>query len=144
MCLVIFLHIEHSITAAKQENSKLTSLSESESEPGSEKDHKRHKRRHRSRSPDDSDDAKKRKRKHKSKRKDTRQSRSPERVPAVVDAGEQKETEEEYDARLEREENEQIEAARKTELERLAKLHERETEKSFGGVRFKGAESPVH
>ncbi|KAI0833764.1 cyclophilin-like domain-containing protein [Trametes gibbosa] len=51
------------------------------------------------------------------------------------------ETESQYDARLEREENDRIEAARKRELERVTRRlkeeEERRTTKS-GGVRFKG------
>jgi peptidyl-prolyl isomerase G (cyclophilin G) len=48
-----------------------------------------------------------------------------------------KETEEEYDARLEREENERLAAARKREVERLSRQREQEAS-STNGVRFKG------
>jgi peptidyl-prolyl isomerase G (cyclophilin G) len=51
--------------------------------------------------------------------------------------GERKETEEEYDARLEREENERLATERKRELERLARQQEQEPP-STNGVRFKG------
>ncbi|KAG7451009.1 uncharacterized protein BT62DRAFT_984296 [Guyanagaster necrorhizus] len=47
------------------------------------------------------------------------------------------ETEEEYDARLEREENERIAEQRRKELERIKRQHEAELE-SKNGVRFKG------
>jgi len=52
-------------------------------------------------------------------------------------SGERKETEEEYDARLEREENERLAVARQRELEQLKQQHEQETS-STNGVRFKG------
>jgi hypothetical protein len=48
------------------------------------------------------------------------------------------ETEEEYDARLEREELERIEAQRKKDLERLKERYEREIQNNNGGVRLKG------
>lgn len=47
------------------------------------------------------------------------------------------ETEEEYDARLEREENERIEAERKTELERIKRKYDSDIQNS-NGIRFKG------
>jgi peptidyl-prolyl isomerase G (cyclophilin G) len=50
---------------------------------------------------------------------------------------ERKETEEEYDARLEREENERLAAARKREMEHLSRQREQEAP-STNGVRFKG------
>ena len=51
------------------------------------------------------------------------------------------ETESQYDARLEREEKERIGAARKRELERVARQLKEENERrtrESGGVRFKG------
>lgn len=55
-------------------------------------------------------------------------------------AGERKETEEEYDARLEREENERIAAEKRRRLEALKDQYQRDLEKpSQNGVRFKGA-----
>jgi len=48
-----------------------------------------------------------------------------------------KETEEEYDARLEREERERIESAKRRELERMTRLADR-SHTNEGGVRFKG------
>lgn len=47
------------------------------------------------------------------------------------------ETEEEYDARLEREENERIEAERRKELAHIKEKYEKEIQ-SKNGVRFKG------
>jgi len=53
--------------------------------------------------------------------------------------GERKETEEEYDARLEREENERIAAEKQRRLEALKGRHQRDLEKpTQNGVRFKG------
>lgn len=55
--------------------------------------------------------------------------------------GERKETEEEYDARLEREENERIAAEKRRRLEALKDRHQRELEKPpQSGVRFKGTQ----
>lgn len=48
------------------------------------------------------------------------------------------ETEEEYDARLEREELERMELARKEELKRIREKYEETQSKMEGGVRFKG------
>ena len=65
--------------------------------------------------------------------------REQEEAAAALAAGERKETEEEYDARLEREENERREEARRRELERLAR-HAKADEQAvtIGGVKFKG------
>jgi len=50
-----------------------------------------------------------------------------------------KETEEEYDARLEREENERVAAEKQRKLEALKGRHERDLERPpQNGVRFKG------
>jgi len=118
------------------------SASESEEDAEEERSRKRHKRRRRSRSPADAaedDSGKRHKRKHKHKknkdRKDTEDS--PSRSGKIEPAGERKETEEEYDARLEREENERLAAERKRELERLDRQREQEAP-STNGVRFKG------
>ena len=122
---------------------KEPSVSASESEEDEEEEErsrKRHKRRRRSRSPADAakdDSGKRHKRKHKHKyRKDPEDP--PSRSGKVELAGERKETEEEYDARLEREENERLAAERKRDLERLSRQHEPEPP-STNGVRFKGA-----
>lgn len=122
---------------------KETSVSASESEEDDEEEersHKRHKRRRRSRSPADAakdDSGKRHKRKHKHKRRKDPEG-SPSRSGKVEPAGERKETEEEYDARLEREENERLAAERKRDLERLSRQDEPEPP-STNGVRFKGA-----
>lgn len=56
--------------------------------------------------------------------------------------GERKETEEEYDARLEREENERIAAEKRKRLEALKNRHQRDLEKPpQNGVRFKGTQA---
>ena len=56
-------------------------------------------------------------------------------------AGERKETEEEYDARLEREENERIAAEKRRRFEALKDRYQRDLEKPpQNGVRFKGAQ----
>ena len=56
--------------------------------------------------------------------------------------GERKETEEEYDARLEREENERIAAEKRRRLEALRDRHQRDLDKPpQNGVRFKGTEA---
>ncbi|KAI9510717.1 cyclophilin-like domain-containing protein [Russula earlei] len=103
---------------------------------------KRHKRRRRSRSPGDisEDDGKRHGRKQKHKHKPKQQGdegHSPSRSGQGEPIGERKETEEEYDARLEREENARLAAERKGELERLSRQHEQEAS-SANGVRFKG------
>ncbi|KAN0138921.1 Cyclophilin-like domain containing protein [Lactarius tabidus] len=124
---------------------KETSVSASESEDVSdregEKSRKRHKRRRRSPSPggDGEEDGKRHKRKHKRKhRQDKERSLPKPAAPEVSEpSGERKETEEEYDARLEREENERLAAARQRELERLKRQTEQEAS-STDGVRFKG------
>lgn len=55
--------------------------------------------------------------------------------------GERKETEEEYDARLEREENERIATEKRRRLEALRDRHQRDLEKPpQNGVRFKGTQ----
>lgn len=123
------------------------SASESEEEDEEERSRKRHKRRRRSRSPadaeeDEDDSGKRHKRKHKHKRKHRKDSKdSPSRSGKVEPVGERKETEEEYDARLEREENERLAAERKRELEHLSRQHEQESP-STNGVRFKGTTLP--
>ncbi|KAI0709802.1 cyclophilin-like domain-containing protein [Earliella scabrosa] len=120
----------------------------------SNRDHDRSRSHSRSRSPDPDHDRKrhkshkKDKKKHKSKSKSKKHktdhagSHSPPRErDASKDAEPVSETESQYDARLEREENGRIEAARKRELERIArKLKEEEERRArdSGGVRFKG------
>jgi peptidyl-prolyl isomerase G (cyclophilin G) len=117
---------------------KELSVSASESGDESERTHKRHKRHQRSRSPGNTTerDSKrhKRKRKHKQQKDE---GHSPSRSGKDEPVGERKETEEEYDARLEREEKERLAAERKRELERLSRQREQEAS-STNGVRFKG------
>lgn len=120
------------------------SASESEEDEEEERSRKRHKRRRRSRSPADAaedDSGKRHKRKHKHKRKDRKDSKdSPSRSGKVEPVGERKETEEEYDARLEREENERLAAEHKRELEHLSR--QQQESPSTNGVRFKGTTLP--
>jgi hypothetical protein len=122
---------------------KELSVSASESGDESERTHKRHKRHQRSRSPGNTTerDSKrhKRKRKHKQQKDE---GHSPSRSGKDEPVGERKETEEEYDARLEREEKERLAAERKRELERLSRQREQEAS-STNGVRFKGMFYPL-
>ncbi|KAG5645565.1 hypothetical protein DXG03_005841 [Asterophora parasitica] len=82
-----------------------------------------------------------RRRKKKSKRSKRRHSPDgsppPSKSPAQDPKDPKEETEEEYDLRLEREEKERLEAARKRELARIKEKYEAE-QKSNNGVRFKG------
>jgi len=97
---------------------------------------KKHKSKRHSRSPDAS------KSKSNSKKRKSRQGEEDDDGLERKDfGGPRKETEEEYDARLEREEKERDEARRKAELEdkkrRIERELEREKERS-GGIRYKG------
>ncbi|KAF9024951.1 hypothetical protein BDZ89DRAFT_1092739 [Hymenopellis radicata] len=76
---------------------------------------------------------KSKKEKKKSKKEKAMDNSHDEDVPRRPNG----ETEEEYDARLEREENERIESQRRKELERLKRLND-ESIQSKDGVRFKG------
>ncbi|KAJ1307429.1 hypothetical protein OPQ81_001531 [Rhizoctonia solani] len=120
-----------------------TPESRSASPADSDSDHERaHRRksRHRSRSASPEGTRSKHK-KHKSKRKDKERKRDKESKDREMDDKEpRKETEEEYDARLEREENERIAARRKAELEERKRTLEREREKTYEatGIRYKG------
>ncbi|KAK7032961.1 peptidyl-prolyl cis-trans isomerase cyp11 [Favolaschia claudopus] len=97
-----------------------------------EEDNRRPKKSKRSESPDS--DRKRKKHKKRSKKSDPENTDVTDRTAPV------QETEEEYDARLEREELERIEAQKKKDLERLKERYEREAESrpSSGGVRLKG------
>ncbi|KAJ6570283.1 cyclophilin-like domain-containing protein [Mycena vulgaris] len=64
--------------------------------------------------------------------------RKKDEEPVTVLAAPAGETEEEYDARLEREELERIEAQRKKDLERIKQRYESEIQTKNGGVRLKG------
>ena len=60
-------------------------------------------------------------------------------ISGDLGVGERKETEEEYDARLEREENERFAAEKRRRLEALKERHQRDLERPpQNGVRFKG------
>ncbi|KAJ7650599.1 cyclophilin-like domain-containing protein [Roridomyces roridus] len=83
----------------------------------------------RSASPDSDEPRRHRKKSKRKKEKDV-----AEEVTPAAPVGE---TEEEYDARLEREENERIEAAKKKELARIKEKYEKDIETN-GGVRLKG------
>ncbi|KAJ7716825.1 cyclophilin-like domain-containing protein [Mycena maculata] len=87
----------------------------------------------RSRSKRSASEASDRPRRKKSKRK-----KEEEPVAEPTDAAPPQETEEEYDARLEREEDERIEAKRKRDLQRLKEKYESELQSKNGGVRLKG------
>ncbi|KAJ7178729.1 cyclophilin-like domain-containing protein [Mycena crocata] len=72
------------------------------------------------------------------RRKKSKRTKHEELVAEPSSAVPTEETEEEYDARLEREENERIEAQRKRDLERIREKYEREVQTNNGGVRLKG------
>ncbi|KAG6853964.1 hypothetical protein C0991_012111 [Blastosporella zonata] len=99
--------------------------------------------RSRSRSRSDSRSPGPERRRHRKKKKSKRKhshSPSPSRLPSPkVPGAPKEETEEEYDVRLEREEKERIEEARKKELLRIKEKYERDMVERTGGVRFKGA-----
>ncbi|KAK0223058.1 cyclophilin-like domain-containing protein [Armillaria fumosa] len=91
-------------------------------------DHRKHSHR---RSPStDSDPSRRRRKSSKRKKHTSEDAKKNETTPL-------QETEEEYDARLEREENERIAEQRRKELERIKRQREAELE-SKDGVRFKG------
>lgn len=96
-------------------------------------DERLRRRKHRSDSPDEDQERRRRK---KSKQKKAR-SITPEAPARVHRGGPVAETEEEYDARLEREENERRELDRKKELERIKKQYANSAQ-TTEGVRFKG------
>lgn len=132
-----------SLIASNFDSRVLPQVKESQSESeGSDHDQHR-KRRHgrRSKSPVDEDiQDRDRRRKHKKSRRKKSPSRSP--IPATEQHQQsepQEETEEQYDARLEREEKERIQAARMRELEKL-KQASNGTIPTTNGIRFKGEE----
>ncbi|KAJ7677339.1 cyclophilin-like domain-containing protein [Mycena rosella] len=72
-------------------------------------------------------------------RKKSKRKKDEEPAEAVTElAAPVGETEEEYDARLEREENERLEAQRKKDLERIKERYDSEIQTKNGGVRLKG------
>lgn len=81
--------------------------------------------------------------KHKSKAKaksKSKQKKALSRSPSVdkPPADPEEETEEQYDARLEREEKERLEESKRRELERLKRRLDQENAPTTNGVRFKG------
>ena len=103
----------------------------------SEKTGRRRSRRSRSRSRSSgSEDENRRRKKSKRKRavEDLKGEKGNEKEPSGMPI---EETEEEYDARLEREEKERIEAERRKELERIKRKYENDVHDS-NGIRFKG------
>ncbi|TBU25187.1 cyclophilin-like domain-containing protein [Dichomitus squalens] len=153
---------------AKQPSPKSTSASASESEEDERRRHDKKRRRSsrslsrsrsRSRSPDrgrsrtrsgspasdrerkrQKSSKKKDKKKHKHKKDKEKKARAAS-PSGGADGEPASETESQYDARLEREEKERIEEARKRELARIAQRLKEEEERraqESGGVRFKG------
>ncbi|KAL4066786.1 cyclophilin-like domain-containing protein [Scleroderma citrinum] len=96
----------------------------------SDKSRKRRHARERSRSPESEKESR-----HKRSKRSKGEGSSKPVEGTEVDPP--KETEEEYDARLEREEQERIEATKRRELERMTRLTDH-VHASEGGVRFKG------
>jgi len=87
----------------------------------------------------DSQDSDQKKQKSKKKHKKRRDHRDPSVSPPPPEKV--KETEEEYDARLEREEKERLDELKRKHLERLRRQYEVEaqsSDNSSGGIRFKG------
>jgi len=118
---------------ATQASSKRHSKNISDAEGGSEAGGQR--RKHRSDSPEEG--LAKRRRKKSKHKKDRSITPGDDGTHHRDDKGPVAETEEEYDARLEREENERREAARKKELERIRKQFADDVQ-TTDGVRFKG------
>jgi peptidyl-prolyl isomerase G (cyclophilin G) len=78
----------------------------------------------------------------KKKDRKSKTSKESKKLKTNADGSDQfkprKETEEEYDARLEREENERLEDAKRRELERAADSLLSVASKEEGGIRYKG------
>lgn len=127
---------------------KIDTQNQSDSESESERDRRRHRKRRlkhhsRSRSGDESDKIKPSRHRHQKKSKHMKDPLSaPSAVPIsangekVDQSGPEGETEEQYDARLEREEQERLETQRKKELKYLKQMQNDIPPKD--GVRFKG------
>lgn len=100
----------------------------------------------RSRTPADSDseyERKQRKKRAKKEKKEKKKSKRRKNRSGSPDADREggelrKETEEEYDARLEREEKERIEAARLRELAEVKRRYAEQQASNDAGVRYKG------
>ncbi|CAE6502292.1 unnamed protein product [Rhizoctonia solani] len=118
-----------------------TPESRSASPADSDSDHERQRRKSRRSRSASPEGTRSKHKKHKSKRKDKDRKRDKDPKDKELDDKEpRKETEEEYDARLEREENERIIARRKAELEERRRALQRERERTYEttGVRYKG------
>uniref|UniRef100_A0A0W0FKD0 peptidylprolyl isomerase n=1 Tax=Moniliophthora roreri TaxID=221103 RepID=A0A0W0FKD0_MONRR len=114
------------------------SVSGSDSEDNRKRSKRRSRRsRSRSLSADDSDGGEKRRHRKKSKRKHVSDKKERKERSPSPDAVPRKETEEEYDTRLEREEKERMEEARKRHLEKMKTQYESESQSS-NGIRYKG------
>ena len=102
----------------------------------SDSEDRRRNRRSESRSRSRSSDIRERPSRKKSKRQKAPEDEKGEieKLTGKFPVGE---TEEEYDARLEREENERVDAQKKRELERIKRKYESEIQNS-NGIRFKG------
>ena len=112
------------------------SRSRSPAPEGDSGDRHRHKKRSKRQSHKDKDKKKSKKhRGHSLPRSPTKEVANEPKPSEPV----KQETEEEYDARLEREEKERIEVARKQELEEIKRRYEEANLRSQdGGIRFKG------
>ncbi|KAH8831348.1 cyclophilin-like domain-containing protein [Flagelloscypha sp. PMI_526] len=86
----------------------------------------------------DSESESERRRRKKNKKRSKKHRSDKEEPAPEEDQAPRKETEEEYDARLEREENERIAAQRKEKLRKAKEQLELDAQSSKGGVRFKG------
>ncbi|EIN04910.1 hypothetical protein PUNSTDRAFT_92359 [Punctularia strigosozonata HHB-11173 SS5] len=129
------LELRRKSTASKDEVApKAESRKESDEE--ALRKHRRHDSR--SRSPDSLRKKKSKRRKHRKRSVSTPPSKDDHAAQSTdtLDHAPPQETEEEYDARLEREEKERLEAARRRELERIREQYEEQNTRN--GVRFKG------
>ncbi|KAF8207273.1 cyclophilin-like domain-containing protein [Mycena galopus ATCC 62051] len=107
--------------------------------PVSDAEEEESRRRKKARRSESVDSDRSRTERKKEKKKKKKSKRSKEEEPVTTEPGvPREETEEEYDARLEREELERIEAQRKKDLERLKEQYEKEAQTTNGGVRLKG------
>nr|GAT60880.1 predicted protein [Mycena chlorophos] len=106
------------------------------SEEGEEDERESRRRRRKSKRTASEESERRHRKKAKKEKRRKEKEASPEAPPTP--AGTRQETEEEYDARLEREENERIAEQRRKELQRMKERHEREAQENTGGVRYKG------
>lgn len=115
-------------------------LSQAKKESGAETSSRRCRdSRSRSRSSDHEPRPQKKKRFKRQKHENDKEANADSVVREHVDDKvPQQETEEEYDARLEREELKRLEEAKRRELERIKRRYESTPPATEGGVRFKG------